>query len=390
MAQILTTNGPTVEATLPAIEPKRAPRKAPDSATGHVTDRVTDRVTEQVTQPPNLQPTEPIAWQTALKRAIRSGRELCQALDLPAELASSRAEADFPLFAPWEYVARMQVGNPRDPLLLQILATEQEMAFQPDALRDPVGDSQAERLPGLLQKYDRRVLMITTGACAIHCRYCFRRHYPYDSAPRGREGWGQSLRSIAADPSLDEVILSGGDPLTLADSSLAWLAEQIGAMPHIRRLRIHTRLPVVIPQRVCAELLDWVRQSPLAIYFVLHFNHAAEIDQPVRTALRQMRQAGATLLNQAVMLRGVNDTCEAQAALCLSLVNEHVVPYYVHQLDPVQGAMHFAVPDSTAVAIMADLQRKLPGYAVPKLVREIAGQPSKSWVRGDASEFVDS
>ncbi|MEO8271495.1 MAG: EF-P beta-lysylation protein EpmB [Aureliella sp.] len=360
MAQILTTNGSSVEATFAVDKLK------------------------QLTQQLSGQPREPISWQSALKRAIRSGHELCQTLNLPPELASFEAASDFPLFAPWEYVARMQVGNPRDPLLLQVLAAEPEMAPQAGALRDPVGDAQSERLPGLLHKYDRRVLMITTGACAIHCRYCFRRHYPYDTAPRGREGWEPSLRSIAADSSLDEVILSGGDPLTLADSSLAWLAGQIGAMAHIRRLRIHTRLPVVIPQRVCAKLLDWVRQSPLAVYFVLHFNHAAEIDQPVRTALRQLRQAGATLLNQAVMLRGINDSCAAQTELCLSLVNEQVLPYYVHQLDPVQGAMHFAVPDSTAVAIMADVQRLLPGYAVPKLVREIAGQPSKTWITHSA------
>lgn len=357
MAPILATNGSNVEATLPAKDPERTAGE----------------------------PSGPVAWQTALKRAIRSGRELCQALSLPPELASLDAEADFPLFAPWEYVARMSPGNPRDPLLLQVLAGEQELADQHGSLRDPVGDGQAERLPGLLHKYDRRVLMITTGACAIHCRYCFRRHYPYDTAPRGREGWGPSLRSIAADPSLDEVILSGGDPLTLADSSLAWLAEQIGAIEHIRRLRIHTRLPVVIPQRVCPELLEWVRQSQLAVYFVLHFNHASEIDQPVRTALRQLRQAGATLLNQAVMLRGVNDSCEAQTELCISLANEQVIPYYVHQLDPVQGAMHFAVPDATSIAIMAEVQRKLPGYAVPKLVREIAGQPSKTWITHSAS-----
>ncbi len=356
MAPILTPNDSNVEATL------LTKRLDPPSPQG------------------SPQSTEPATWQAALKVAIRSGHELCRALNLPVELASPRAEADFPLFAPWEYVARMQVGEPRDPLLLQVLAGAQELAPQPNALCDPVGDRQAERLPGLLQKYERRVLMITTGACAIHCRYCFRRHYPYDTAPRGREGWRESLQSIAADPSVDEVILSGGDPLTLADSSLAWLAAQLAAIPHIRRLRIHTRLPVVVPQRVCEELLDWVRQSPLAIYFVLHFNHAAEIDQPVRSALRQLRQAGATLLNQAVMLRGVNDSCEAQTELCLSLVNEQVVPYYVHQLDPVQGAMHFAVPDATAVALMEEVQGKLPGYAVPKLVREIAGQPSKTWI----------
>ena len=356
MAQILATNDRAVEATLPTKG----------------SEAVTQRVSGEIA--------EPIAWQTALKQAIRSSGALCEALNLPASLASQGAQAEFPVFAPWEYVRRMRPGDARDPLLLQVLAGEQEMAPHPDARLDPVGDAQAQRQPGLLHKYDRRILMITTGACAIHCRYCFRRHYPYDSAPRGRQGWSQSLQTIASDSSLDEVILSGGDPLTLADSSLAWLTEQIGAIEHIRRLRIHTRVPVVIPQRVCDELLDWVGRSQLAIYFVLHFNHAAEIDRPVSDALRQLRLAGATLLNQAVMLRGVNDTAEAQAALCVALANAQVIPYYVHQLDPVQGAMHFAVSDVEAVAIMADVQRRLPGYAVPKLVREIAGQPSKTWI----------
>lgn len=354
MAQILAAIDRSVEATLPAK-------------------------VNTPTKQPHQQPLEqPVPWQTALKQAIRNGSELCHAVGLPSQLASQAAESDFPVFAPWEYVSRMERGNARDPLLLQVLAGAQELEPHPNGQLDPVGDQSAQRQPGLLQKYDRRVLMITTGACAIHCRYCFRRHYPYHTAPRGKQGWGESLQAIAADHSLDEVILSGGDPLTLADSSLAWLTEQIGHIDHIRRLRIHTRLPVVMPQRVCEELLAWVRQSNLALYFVLHFNHAREIDPAVQTALRQLRQAGATLLNQAVMLRGVNDCVEAQAELCLSLANEQVLPYYVHQLDPVQGAMHFAVPDAAAISIMQDVQRQLPGYAVPKLVREVAGQPSKT------------
>lgn len=354
LAQILAANDRSVEATLAAKA--SAPLELP---------------VERSVQPP-------IPWQTALRQAIRSSAELCQAVGLPNHLASPESEADFPLFVPREYVRRMELGNPRDPLLLQVLADRLELEPNPRGLRDPVGDQSAERQPGLLHKYDRRVLMITTGACAVHCRYCFRRHYPYHTAPRGKEGWRQSLQAIADDRSLDEVILSGGDPLTLADSSLAWLTQQIDHIEHIRRLRIHTRLPVVIPQRVCDDLLEWVRQSRLALYFVLHFNHAREIDTSVQTALRQLRQAGATLLNQAVMLRGVNDSVEAQAALCLSLTNEQVLPYYVHQLDPVQGAMHFGVPDAVAISIMQELQRQLPGYAVPKLVREVAGQPSKT------------
>ncbi len=317
-------------------------------------------------------------WQQALKGAIRSGSQLCQVLGLPADLASQGAEDDFPLFAPWEYVARMRAGDPSDPLLRQVLGVGAEVFTQPDSLLDPVGDKAAQLLPGLLQKYQRRVLLITTGSCAIHCRYCFRRHYPYDTVPRGRDGWQRSLQAIADDPGLDEVILSGGDPLTLADSSLAWLVAQIADIPHIRRLRVHTRLPVVIPQRVCSELLEWAEQSSLAMFFVLHFNHAAEIDDSVALGLRQLRQAGVTLLNQAVMLRGVNDSLAAQRDLCLRLVNEQVIPYYVHQLDPVRGAMHFAVSDREAVSIMQQLPALLPGYAVPMLVREVAGQASKT------------
>ncbi len=318
------------------------------------------------------------SWQQALKGAIRSGSQLCQALGLPSDVACQRAEEDFPVFAPWDFVARMQPGAPDDPVLRQVRGASAERSPQPDSLLDPVGDTAAQLQPGLLKKYQRRVLMITTGSCAVHCRYCFRRHYPYDTAPRGRDGWERSLQAIADDPSLDEVILSGGDPLTLADSSLAWLVSQIADIPHIRRVRVHTRLPVVIPQRVCSELLDWAHQSSLAMFFVLHFNHAAELDHAVAAGLKQLRQAGVTLLNQAVMLRGVNDSLSAQRDLCLRLVNEQVIPYYVHQLDPVQGALHFAVPDREAVAIMQQLPALLPDYAVPKLVREIAGQASKT------------
>ncbi len=318
-----------------------------------------------------------VTWQTALKRAIRSGKELCHAVKIPATDACSRAEADFSVFAPWEYVRRMEAGNPHDPLLLQVLSRSIETAMQPESMLDPVGDAAAERIPGLLQKYDRRALLITTGACAVHCRYCFRRHYPYDLAPTGQAGWQAALATIAEDSTLDEVILSGGDPLTLTDGALAWLVGQIASIAHIRRLRIHTRLPVVIPQRVCEPLLQWVRALPIPLFFVLHFNHAAEIDSSVCGALEQLRQAGATLLNQSVLLRGVNDSFETQRDLCLALVDRQVLPYYLHQLDPVQGAMHFGVEDAHAKQIIDQLTHHLPGYAVPKLVREIAGEKSK-------------
>jgi EF-P beta-lysylation protein EpmB len=321
-----------------------------------------------------------IPWQQAMKRAIRSGAELCQLLDLSPELSADQAETDFPVFAPREYVRRMQVGDPQDPLLRQVLGARAEVVPGGEGRFDAVGDLLAERAPGLLVKYDRRALLVTTGACAVHCRYCFRRHFPYDTVPKHKLGWQQSLDLIAADPGIDEVILSGGDPLTLADASLRWLVEQIHAIKHVARIRIHTRVPVVIPQRVCEPLLAWVSASRLPLFFVLHFNHAQELDETVVRALQQLRRAGAVLLNQAVLLRGVNDSIAAQRQLCLKLVNHQVLPYYLHQLDRVHGTLHFEVPDSEALAISRGLQAELPGYAVPKLVREIAGKPSKTVV----------
>ncbi|MCA9134127.1 MAG: EF-P beta-lysylation protein EpmB, partial [Planctomycetales bacterium] len=338
MAEILASRGPSVEATL-----------------------------------------RPVAsWPEALKGAIRSGAELCRQLQLPPELASDEAESDFPVFAPLEYVRRMKLGDAQDPLLRQVLGVPQETSDPLSGQRDAVGDLAAVRAPGLLHKYDRRVLMITSGVCAVHCRYCFRRHFPYQTAPKGRAGWQQSLEIIAADPSIDEVILSGGDPLTLADEPLRSLVADIQDIPTIRRIRLHTLVPVVIPQRVCEPLLAWVRQSRLPIYFVLHFNHANEIDAAVAKAVDQLRRAGATLLNQAVLLRGVNDSVAAQSELCLRLVDLQILPYYLHQLDRVQGALHFEVSDERALAIAQALPAHLPGYAVPKLVRETAGEPSKT------------
>ena len=316
------------------------------------------------------------SWQQSLKQAIRSGRDLCELLKLPESEVCKAAEQDFPVFAPLEFVQRMQAGNVADPLFRQVLAGFQER--DDSGVSDPVGDLASARSDGLLQKYERRVLLVTTGACAVHCRYCFRRHFPYDAFPKGAATWQRWIDEIGNDSSLDEVILSGGDPLSVSDGTLHGFVESLNAIEHIRRLRIHTRFPVVIPQRVCDELEAWVRASRKAVYFVLHFNHANEIDVAVRAALARLRTAGATLLNQAVLLRGVNDSVEDQKALCLALVNEQVMPYYLHQLDPVRGAMHFEVDDARAKAIIDALRRQLPGYAVPKLVRELPGQASKT------------
>lgn len=300
-------------------------------------------------------------------------------LALPAEYeaAAVRAARDFPLFAPSGYIARMRPGEPGDPLLRQVLPLAAETADAPGFAADPVGDEAARLQPGLLRKYRGRVLMVTTGACAVHCRYCFRRHYPYSESPRSAEQWQPAIERLAADDSIDEVILSGGDPLTLTDDSLAELCERLAEVRHLRRLRIHTRLPIVIPQRVTDALLDMLVRSRLTPIFVVHANHAQEIDAAVAASLSRLVDAGIPVLNQAVLLRGVNDDVESLAELCQRLVNLRVMPYYLHQLDRVAGAAHFEVPIARGLEIMAELRARLPGYAVPRYVQEVPGETNK-------------
>ncbi|RMF41075.1 MAG: EF-P beta-lysylation protein EpmB [Planctomycetota bacterium] len=315
-------------------------------------------------------------WQQSLREAVRSGRQLCRLLGIDPQIAGTAAEGDFPVFAPREFIARMEPGNPSDPLLLQVLATAPES--HPGGVDDPVGDMRSLAAPGMLQKYAGRALVIASGACAIHCRYCFRRHFPYQSSPPTPTVWQGWLQQLRRDPSIEEVILSGGDPLSLVDSQLSKLVATLRAIPSVHRLRIHTRFPVVIPARVTDSLLAALRTWERGLFVVLHVNHANEIDAEVEWAVQRLRRAGAVLLNQAVLLRGVNDSAEVQVELCRRLVNLQVIPYYLHQLDPVRGAMHFQVDDATARRILVELRQRLPGYAVPELVREIPGAPSKT------------
>lgn len=322
----------------------------------------------------------PVGWQEAMRRAYRDGRTLCKDLGLES-LWDSRFQQmanDFPLFVPREWASRIQPGDASDPLLLQVLANPREMEVVEGFSADPVGDLAAQSTPGLLEKYPGRSLMVTTGACGIHCRYCFRRHFPYQDAPKSPDAWQPALDEIAADKNLSEVLLSGGDPLTLVDRTLGTLITKLDEIPHLKRLRIHTRMPVVIPQRVTADLLDILRSTRLALWIVVHINHPNEIDRATETALRSLRRVGASLLNQAVLLRGVNDSVEVLQQLCERLIDQQVLPYYLHQLDRVAGAAHFEVPTTIGQSLIAELRRRLPGYAVPRYVQEIAGQPCKT------------
>ncbi len=350
----------------------------------------------------------PPGWQAILAKSVRSPAELCQLLGLQHPLAAEaqRAAGDWPLLVPRPYLARIRPGDPADPLLRQVLPQAAELEAVAGYTADPLGEAAACCGAGLLRKYQGRILMVASPACGIHCRFCFRRHFPYgpgegrdttvggdssrrlpgeipgirrlESPPTAfSQVLAAALREIAADPSIHEVILSGGDPLMLPDDELAELAEQLAAIPHVRRLRIHTRLPVVIPERVTDGLISGLRGSRLSAVMVVHVNHPAEIDQRVADALGRLVDAGVPLLSQSVLLRGLNDRADVLCELFERLVDLRVIPYYLHQLDPVAGAAHFEVPVTTGVAILSELRARLPGYAVPRYVREVPGGNSK-------------
>ena len=322
----------------------------------------------------------PTDWRQAWRDAVRDPRELLGMVGL-AHLGASlsdAAAAQFPLRVPRGFVARMRHGDPDDPLLRQVLPILDEDRIVPGFGLDAVGDGQARRGGGVIHKYQGRALLIATGSCAVHCRYCFRRHYPYAEDTAAAAGWREAVELIRADDSIHEVILSGGDPLSLADHKLAELTDALRGIPHIRRLRIHTRLPIVLPERVDAGLLAWLRGLPWPVAVVAHANHANEFDGVVDAAMAALRATGITLLNQAVLLHGVNDSLDALAALCQRGHVAGVLPYYLHQLDRVAGAAHFEVDDAHALELHAALAARLPGYLVPRLVREIAGAPGKT------------
>jgi EF-P beta-lysylation protein EpmB len=324
-------------------------------------------------------------WKRSLAKAIRDPKELLQRLNLSEKLlpsgflaGSEAAAGEFPLLVPESYLARMQPGDPADPLLLQVLPLGEELQSVAGFSFDAVEDAEFRRAPGLLQKYAGRALLIAAGSCAVHCRYCFRRHYPYGNEPRRLDDWKPAIAELEADSSVTEVLLSGGDPLMLGDERLHELVARLDRIPHLRRLRIHTRLPIVLPDRVTDGLFDILRSTRMTPVVVVHANHAAELVGDCEVALRRLREARLLVLNQAVLLRGVNDSVDALAGLSESLIDLGVTPYYLHQLDRVAGAAHFEVPIERGRSLIEQLRRRLPGYAVPRYVQEVPGEPGKS------------
>ncbi|MFG6175858.1 EF-P beta-lysylation protein EpmB [Halomonas sp. THAF12] len=332
--------------------------------------------------PLQCHPAEPApgAWQAQLAGAIRDPHELCRRLGLAPEWVPG-AETGHTLFevrVPEAYLARIRAGDPHDPLLRQVLPLGEEGEATPGYVADPLEEADHTPRRGLIHKYAGRVLLIASPACAVNCRYCFRRHFPYEENAPSRAQWEETLAYLRDDASIVEAILSGGDPLAASDRQLAWLVERLAAIPHLKRLRIHTRLPVVIPDRIDGALLDWLGGTRLQKVMVLHINHAQEIDEAVVEACRRLQATGVTLLNQSVLLRGVNDNVESLAALSERLFEAGILPYYLHVLDPVEGAAHFNVADDTARALVTKLRTRLPGFLMPTLVREVPGETSKT------------
>jgi EF-P beta-lysylation protein EpmB len=334
-----------------------------------------DSAAESGTEPPKMSlaiapsPTLP-QWRRDYADVITDAAELAAFLRIDPASISAAARSSFALRVPRAFAARMAPGDPHDPLLLQVLPSRLEEDHAEGYGTDPVAELERSPQPGLLHKYRGRVLWVLSGACAIHCRYCFRRHFPYGDHLGGGAAREQVLAHLRADSSVKEVILSGGDPLSLDDGRLAELARELAAIPHLERLRVHTRLPVVIPSRVDEALLAWLTGTRLTPVVVLHVNHAHELDAEVGAAIGRLRERGVTLLNQAVLLAGVNDGVEALVELSERLFAVGVLPYYLHQLDRVQGAAHFEVSDARARALMAEVAVRLPGYLVPRLVRD--------------------
>ena len=318
-------------------------------------------------------------WQQQLAEAFDNIDDLCRYLhlspdDLPVSVAAIES---FPLRVPLSFAASMQKDNPDDPLLRQVLPVKDELFAYPGFSNDPVGDLPSATQPGVLHKYHGRVLFINTGGCAINCRYCFRRNFPYSDLQLGRQYESAGIQYVLKDPEISEVILSGGDPLLLSDARLASLFHQLSAIKHLKRIRIHTRLPIVLPARMTDELINVLTQSSKQIVIVVHCNHANEICPRVIAAFKQLKNNGITLFNQSVLLKGVNDNVAALCELSEQLFSHGVIPYYLHLLDKATGTGHFEVSETVAADLIKLVQYALPGYLVPKLVKEQSGDKSK-------------
>jgi L-lysine 2,3-aminomutase len=326
-----------------------------------------------------LNSTKISAWQTALVQAITDPQELLTYLELDQALlpAAKAVTKLFPLIVPRGFVDRMEKGNPEDPLLRQIMPIDVELENAVGFQTDPLQEAKVNPVPGLLHKYHGRVLLTFVGTCGVNCRFCFRRHFPYTENNPGSEGWNHALAYIAKDETITEVILSGGDPLVANDKTLFAFTEKLNQIPHVKRLRIHSRMPIVLPERITPEFIAWTASLKQKVIMVTHCNHPQEINAPVKQAIKTMLDAGITMLNHTVLLKGVNDDIETLVSLSETLFENGVHPYYLHMLDKVQGAAHFHVDLKLAQKLHWQVKQRLSGYMVPKFVCEEPGAPAK-------------
>lgn len=332
--------------------------------------------------PSILQISDEPGWQHLLSHTVNDPEELLDLLELPHSLLKGAQQGDalFPLKVPRPFIEKMAKGNPCDPLLRQVLPLGEETLEVPGFTSDPLEESESNPLQGIIHKYNGRVLLILSGACAVNCRYCFRREFPYGDNQLGADQWTNILDYLKRDPSIHEVIFSGGDPLATSDSRLQRMITDLEQIPHLTRLRIHSRLPIVIPQRITDKFAAILGNSRFNTVMVLHANHANELDKKVAAAVQRLKDKQITVLNQSVLLKGVNDCLDSLVQLSESLFEHGILPYYLFTLDPVKGAAHFNVADNKAAQLHHQMQSKLPGYLVPKLAREIPGRPSKTLI----------
>ncbi len=318
-------------------------------------------------------------WQKELANVVTCPKVLLEMVGLSSQVHENdiKARSLFPVRVPLPFIKKIRHGDANDPLLLQVMPRHQEFLTKSGFNKDPLLE-QDNNQPGLLHKYKSRVLVMFKTGCAVNCRYCFRRHFPYQENQLNKRSLIDALSYIKSDKNINEVILSGGDPLMAKDDAISWFLDELEQIPQIKRMRIHSRLPVVIPARITEQLCERLAKSPLKIIFVNHINHANEIDNDFKNAMNMLKQANVLLLNQAVILKDVNDTVDAQINLSEALFDTDVMPYYLHLLDKVEGASHFDINEAQAIKIMAELLEALPGFLVPKLVREIGGQKSKT------------
>lgn len=317
-------------------------------------------------------------WQTELATAFSKPADLLKYLRIDPSSFSHFAQLDFAMRVPLSYAACMEKGNLNDPLLKQVLPINDELTSPPDYQQDPVGDLSALTENCIIHKYHGRVLLICTGGCAINCRFCFRRNFPYADVQLNKQKEATALRYIQNNPSISEIILSGGDPLLLSNQRLKELIGKFCKISHLKRIRIHTRIPIVLPSRITDNLLAILQNSPLPIIIVCHCNHANELSKQVIETCLNLKHKNISLLNQSVLLKGINDNCQTLQQLSEQLFSSGILPYYLHLLDKAKGTAHFEVEQSDAIKIHQQLQAVLPGYLVPKLVKEQAGEMAKT------------